>query len=136
MFRFYQHSLTIYTVFSQPKCNPRHLDKKSLLTRTYFWAGVNDAHPLCFLSMTWNNNKVDRTQRWVGLGSILLQEPKHEREHLLLTSSPTMTQQLPPWDQREEQTGVPDPDTGAETVCLALILQDKKKDFSKLVWVI
>lgn len=77
MFQLYQHSLTIYTVFSQQKCNPRHLDKKSLLTRMYFWAGVNDAHPLCFLSMMWNNNKVNRTQRWVGLGSILLQEPKH-----------------------------------------------------------
>ena len=77
MFQFYQHSLTIYTVFSQQKCNPRHLDKKSLLTRMYFWAGVNDAHPLCFLSMTGNNNKVNRTEIWVGLGGILLQEPKH-----------------------------------------------------------
>lgn len=36
MFQFYQHSLTIYTVFPQQKCNPRHLDKKSLLTRIYF----------------------------------------------------------------------------------------------------
>lgn len=77
MFQVYQHSLTIYTFFPQQKCNPRHLDKKCLLTRIYLWAGFNDAHPLFFLSITWNNNKVNRTQRWAGLGSILLKERKH-----------------------------------------------------------
>lgn len=30
LFQFYPHSLTIYTIFPQQKCNPRHLDKKSL----------------------------------------------------------------------------------------------------------
>lgn len=77
MFQFYQHFLNIYTVFSQQKCNPRHLDKKSLPTRIYFWAGLKGAHPLHFLSITKNNNEVNRTWRQAELGCIQLQEPKH-----------------------------------------------------------
>lgn len=94
MFQFYQHSLAIYTVFPQQKCNPRHLDKKSLLKRIYFCTGFKEAHPLYFLPSTWNNNKVNRTWRWAELGSIQLQEPKHRTRALFPHRLPNLQLKL------------------------------------------
>lgn len=137
MFQFYQHSLTIYTVFPPRKCNPRHLNKKSLLTRIYFWAGFNDVHPFSFLSTTRNNNKVNRTLRWAGLGSVLAEESKPRRalSPQLLSNLQRKRPRLLPRDRREKQTGATNW-AQENRRCQALVSQDKTKDFSKLVSVI